>query len=91
MSQPDKLVNINFIVGGKDHELQLVILYPFRNSDGSRPMHVDFHDTVTGEKGRYENMTLPPAQNRVSKMPAFVAQLVSRKSQRAPAPSPRFP
>ncbi len=90
--QPDVVVNFNFVVGGDDHELQLVFLYPYRNPNGSRPMHVDFRNTVTGDRGRYENMEWPvsPGQGQ-SKLPGFVGRLVARKAQGAPIRSPRFP
>lgn len=90
--QPDVTVNLNFDVEGRDNEIQLVFLYPYRNVDGSRPMHIDFHDTITGDKGRYENIDFPtsPGQGQ-SKLPGLIGRLVARKAQGAPLPSPRFP
>jgi len=66
-------------------------LSPYRNVDGSRPMHIDFHNLDTDEKGKFENLDLPPSPGAgQSKLPALVGKFVARKAQETPLPTTEF-
>lgn len=82
----------NIQIAGDSVDIELTFLPPYRNPDGSRPMHIDFHNLDTGEKGRFENLGLPPSPGvGQSKLPALIGRFTARKATDTPLPSLIFP
>ena len=89
--QDDIIINFSTDVQGDATDIQLTLFHPFHDGAGGYHIHLDFHNTVSDEKGRYEDMTIPPAPGvGQSRLPGLVGQFIGRKVL-PPLPSPRFP